>query len=311
MRTSRLLIAAAAVAGFAVTAAQAETIWGITDTGAGAGGSLVNFDSATPGSVTTVGALSGAIAGHGVRGIDFRPATGALYALSTDATGGTAQIYTVDLATGAMTAQGASFALTGNTSLRVSMDFNPAADRLRIVTADTVENNFRWNPVTNAFVQADTSLAYAAGDPNNPAGNPPFIIGAAYDRNDNDPLTGTTLYAWDFNLDVLATIGSVNGTPNSPNGGQMNTVGGPASFLTNDGGLGFDISGVTGAAYLSYTDFASLGERLATLDLGTGLPTVVGPIGATMLDISAAPVPEPASISLLGLAAAGLLRRRR
>jgi hypothetical protein len=308
---ARVLRAAALTCGAALASASvanAELIYGIT--GAVSGVNLVSFDSATPGTVTTIGALSGANTGHSIRGIDFRPANGQLYAISTDTSGSNAQVYIVNLATGALTAQGPAFTLGTNTSLRVSMDFNPAADRLRIVTGGGTSNNFRWNPVTNAFVQQDGDLRYDAGDVN-AAANPPFVVGVAYDRNDNDPLTGTTMYTWDFNLDVLSTTGNVNGTPNSPNTGLMFTVGGPATFLTNDGGVGFDVS-VSGTAYFSYNDFSTLQERFATLDLATGLPTLVGafPSGLDVLDISAV-VPEPTTLGLIGVAAIGLLRRRR
>jgi len=308
--------ALAAVAGLGIASvAQAEIIFGMT--GASAGVNLVNFDSATPGAVTTVGALSGVVAGHGMRSIDFRPFNGQLYGISTNGVDA-AQVYTIDTATGVATPAGVGFTLTGMSGTRVSMDFNPAADRLRIVGANGttgVTGNYRFNPNTNAFVLQDTNLAYAAGDVNEPLGNPPFVIGTAYDRNDNDPLTATTMYTFDFNNDDLSTTGSINGVPNSPNTGLMNTIGGPPGFLTNTGGVGFDISGVTGTAYLSYDTFAApIGtEVLDTMDLATGLTTRIGGFqtGINMLDISAAPIPEPTTLGLAGVAAMGLLRRRR
>ena len=70
----------------ALTTTHAETIFGVTDTG-----SLRSFDSLTPGTQSTIGAVSGLNAGHTLRGIDFRPNGGALYGISTDSTGGTAQ----------------------------------------------------------------------------------------------------------------------------------------------------------------------------------------------------------------------------
>lgn len=309
MRTSRLsafVLSSAAVAAIG-SVAQAELIYAVDNTAAR---NLMSFDSATPGTVTTIAPLTGAIANHTVRAIDFRPNGGSLYALSTDSTGGTAQIYTVDLASGVMSAQGASFAMTGNTSLGVSMDFNPAADRLRIVTQDTVENNFRWNPVANAFVQADGDLTYDATSSAN-AGAGLSTAGVAYDRNDNDPLTGTTLYAYDFSNDDLATIGSLNGSPTSPNTGLAFSVGTNTGIVAGST-LGFDISGVTGTAYVTADIFLSspANDNLYTVDLATGLHTLVGSTGTPLLDISVV-VPEPASFGLLGLAATALLRRRR
>lgn len=299
-RTKKVCLAAIAALASAVGLANAETIYGVTDAGA-----LVRFDSATPGALTNIGTVTGLLTGHTTRGIDFRPFNGELYLISTDSTGGTAQLYTVNLSNAALTPMGASFALTGNTSTRVSMDFNPAADRLRIVTADTVENNFRWNPVTNAFVQADASLLYDAGDPNSST-NPPFVAGVAYDRNDNDPTTGTTLYAYDFDLDDFSTIGSPNGTPVSPNAGTMFTIGN-AGIVTTSASFGFDIS-ISGVAYVNAN--VATNDNLYTVNLSTGQLTLVGSLGTTMLDISAV-VPEPASLGLVGLSLAGLVRRPR
>jgi hypothetical protein len=216
-------------------------------------------------------------------------------------------MYTIDLGTAVATPQGASFALTGNTSTRVSMDFNPAADRLRIVTGAGTANNYRWNPVSNAFVMADGNLAYDAGDPN--AGtNPPFVAAVAYDRNDNDPGTGTTLYAFDFDIDDFSTIGSPNGSPISPNAGTMFTIG-DAGIVTSNAGIGFDISGVTGTAYLSAGAGGS--DSLYTVNLATGATTQVGAFGTAWLDISAAPVPEPTAVSFILFASLGILRLRR
>ena len=62
---------------FAVGISQvsAATLYGVTT-----GNSLIRFDSATPGTTTTVGAITGLQGGENVLGIDFRPATGQLFA---------------------------------------------------------------------------------------------------------------------------------------------------------------------------------------------------------------------------------------
>ena len=52
---------------------------------------LVRFNTASPGTVTTVGTITGLQGGETVLGIDFRPATGELYAL-----GSTSRIYVVN-----------------------------------------------------------------------------------------------------------------------------------------------------------------------------------------------------------------------
>lgn len=76
----------------APVAAEAETIYAVTSTNL-----LLTFDSATPGTTTSV-AITGLQAGENVLGIDLRPATGQLYAL-----GSTSRLYTINPVTGAAT----------------------------------------------------------------------------------------------------------------------------------------------------------------------------------------------------------------
>lgn len=263
----------------------------------------VHFDGATPATITTVGAITGIVAGQTLRGIDFRPATGQLYALSSNGTA--AQLYTLDLSTGVATAVGAGLTLTGNTSTRISLDFNPVDDRLRVVTGSG--QNYRVNPITGALAGQDTDIS---------PGNP-LLSGIAY-TNNNPGATQTTLYAYDFLLDNLGTIGSINGSPNSPNTGIFSVIGG-SGIVTGNAGLGFDISGATGIAYISVDDFfgsSGANAEFFTVNLGTGAFTQVGADNlSTILDISVQPiaarVPEPATLSLALLAALGLAATRR
>lgn len=300
MRTVLRLAAAAALV--APAAAQAELIYGITVPGTSPS-SLVSFDSANPAAVTTVGALSGLNAGHTIRGIDFRPSNGLLYAVSTNTTDATeAQLYTVDLGTAAATAVGSTIAIAGNTSARVSVDFNPVPNALRVVTGSG--QSYRFNANTGVLIAQDTSILDGA--------DTPLISGVAY--NNNLPgATQTTLYAYDFLTDTLGTIGGVNGVP-SPNGGVFNAIG-PSGIVTGDAGAGFDISSETGIAYLSVDDFGSSGfnAEFFTVDLATGTFTQIGPDDfAPVLDISVKPViPEPSMLAAGALALAGTFLRRR
>ena len=151
-----------------------------------------------------------------------------------------------------------------------AIDFNPTVDRLRLVNAS--DTNLRYNPMTFAPVTpADTTLAFDALDAN--AGDNPEIAGAAYDRNDNDGTTATTLWAIDAGNDALVTIGGVNGAP-SPNGGLMFTVGqlGDMTFdVTNVGG--FDISGAgtlgKGAALAALQLQGETVSKLYSINLNT------------------------------------------
>lgn len=300
---------------------HAETIYGMTAAsgqGLAPGLGLVRFDSATPGTITNLGTFSGIVAGHAVRSIDFRPANGMLYAISNGtigATAGQAQIYTVNLATAALTPVGPGLTLTGNTAARIEIDFNPVADRIRIIVAGSTNLSYRANPDTGALVGVDTPIDFAPGDPLFDTG--PVVVAAAYTNNVPGALS-TTLYAWDYNTDALATIGSIGGTPISPNTGQMFTVNAPAISLTGNSGIGMDISGLTGTLYVTHDNPADgIFMSLFSRSLVTGVETRLGnyPTGVFIADISAAPVPEPATwlmgvVGLFGLLAHRRLRQR-
>ncbi len=294
---------------------NAETIFGMTASASGSllpGIGLVSFDSTNPGTINSVGNFTGLVSGHGLRSIDFRPSTGQLYAISNN--GAAAQIYTVDITTAALTSVGSGFVLTGNTTNRIEMDFNPVTDWIRIITGasreSSLENNFIADPASGAL-SAAANLFYASGDAQSAATN--FsIIGAAHSNNFAGATT-TTLYAWEYNTDALNTIGGIDGSP-SPDTGAMNTVNLPSSAMTGNAGLGMDISGASGTLYATHDNpnaFDVMG--LYSRELSTGLETFIGAYGAGIFisDISVMPIPEPSSALLGGLAACMLAARRR
>ncbi len=303
--SSHVALAATVAAALAAPGvAQAEAVYGISVPGSTT--NLVTFDTSAVNTVSTIGAVTGVVAGHTLRGVDFRPSDGKLYALSTNGTA--AQLYTVNLATGAATPVGGLMTLTGNTSTRVSLDFNPVADALRVVTGSG--QSYRVNANTGTVIAQDTNIS-----------GTPLISGIAY-TNNFVGAAQTTLYAYDFIADNLGTIGGINGVP-SPNGGAFSVIGN-SGIVTGDAGAGFDISGLTGDAYFSVDDFngsPGFNAEFFRVNLATGTFTQLSNDDfANLLDfsIAVAPrvgVPEPASAALvlgaLGLMAAGARRRRR
>jgi hypothetical protein len=292
--------AATTVATFllAVRPAAAETIYGVT-----VFRSLVTFDSTTPGTIATSTPITGLVGQdnfESVLGIDFRPATGQLYALG-NAPGSIYRLYTINTATGVATQVGAD--ITTISATNVGFDFNPVVDRIRIVT--DADQNHRFNPDTGASAATDTNLAYAAGDAN--ANANPNVVGAAYTNNVSGAAS-TTLYDIDSGLDALTT-------QNPPNAGTLNTVG-PLG-VDFGGQVGFDISGATGTAYASNFDGSMGISFFYTINLATGAATLVDDIGVEQFinDIAVAPaaVPEPTGLALAAgaLLLAQTTRRRR
>lgn len=287
-----LLVAlgAATLSGTSIPAASAQSpgtiIVGLTGTNR-----LIRFPASDPATIIGIAAVSGLDAGEVLVAIDGRPATRQLYGLTN-----TGRLYTINPLTGAAARAGTA-ALGVELTGEVGFDFNPVPDRIRVVNEARI--NLRANPITGGTVDAnlalpgtqlDGTLAYAAGDPN--FGTAPRIVAAAY-TNNVAGATVTTNYAIDANLDTLVTQGSVNGSPVSPNSGQLFTV----------GSLGINVTGLTsfdiapdGTAYLVATAFAgdantaalgvdfTLGELGATssvlyrVNLATGGATRIGPI---------------------------------
>ena len=200
-------------------------------------------------------------------GIDYRPASGELYGLSSSN-----KLYTINVATGRATFKSTlSPSFGGGT--RSGLDFNPAVDRLRLT--GTNDQNYRVNVDTGAAL-VDGALAYAAGDRN--ARRNPSVTGSAYTNSfegaapppvtvpPTAPTLQTALYGIDYRLDVLVV-------QNPPNDGVLNTVG----KLNKDFGrtVGFDIvvdgtkDGTEGDTYIN-TAYAVTNSRLYKINLENG-----------------------------------------
>jgi hypothetical protein len=270
---------------------------GIPAVGLSANGTqLVRFNTAAPTAPTFVG-VTGIAAGEQLVGIDYRPATGQLYGLGVDAANDKGTLYILDPQTGAATAVGtaggiAFVSTVGGTAIDLpdpatagyGFDFNPAADRVRVVTSTGL--NFRLNPVTGAGVDADTTAAGTNPDPNLNGTGVAGGSGAAYTNSFAQAGTAvTTLYTLDAATGKLFV-------QNPPNAGTLTngvtvTVGGtPLAFTAVNG---FDIpAGVTvtanNAAVTGGFGYAALTVAGVTglyqIDLTTGAATNLGTVGS-------------------------------
>jgi hypothetical protein len=216
------------------------------------GGGLLVFAADRPGTVrkVTPKGTSGRLVG-----IDERPADGHLYGLA-----GTSDLYRIDPASGAATLV-ATLTVPFDGEERSGVDFNPQADRLRLVSADG--QNLRVHPGMGATA-VDRPIAWAPGDPN--AGHRPHVTAAAYTNNVRDAPT-TKLFVIDGELDVLAL-------QDPPNDGRLSTV----------GRLGVDFGPLGGFDIVTDADgtdraYAASGATLYAVDLATGAATPLGTIG--------------------------------
>ena len=278
-----LVVALALAAGCAALAPETvgpprkETLVAVTDAG-----TLVRFNAGQPQRVTVVGKVSGLAAGESLVGIDYRVARGVLFGL-----GSSGRLYTIDAKTAQATAVGGAPLAIGLIGGEFGFDFNPAVDRIRIVSH--AGQNFRAHPDTGAAVdgnpnqdgvQGDGNLAYASGDRN--AGQSPRVVGAGYTYNkQNEKIT--TNFAIDATTGSLVTQGTKEGaTPAvSPNTGQLFTVGslGVPRFQR----AGFDIADVDNAAFAALNHDNAPASRLYSIDLATGKATFIGTVGAEPL----------------------------
>ena len=215
-------------------------------------GSMLGFHADRPAEVRRVQpqGISGRLIG-----IDRRPADGVLYGLTT-----TNEIYRLDPQSGQATLV-SSLTVPFDGDARSGVDFNPQADRLRVVSHDG--QNLRIN-VRLGATAVDGALRYKDGDSG--AGKRPRITAAAYTHNIADA-PDTKLFEIDEERDVLVL-------QDPPNDGILTTVG-PLGIDFGPLG-GFDI--VTDATGKD-SGYAASGATLYAIDLTTGAARSLGTIG--------------------------------
>ena len=226
-------------------------------TGLTADNRLVGFDARSPNTLTNNVAITGLNAGERILGIDVRPADSQLWALSS-----TARLYTLNPDTGVATFRVALFAdpadatapfTTLDASSTLSVDFNPAADRLRVISPSG--QSLRINVATGATT-TDGGI--------NRAGGAASVLAAAYGNNfAGTPVT--TLFDLEGNADVLAV-------QNPPNDGTLSNIG--ALGIDISGLAAFDIAGGDNGLVLAALRSGNSGPfLLQTVSLTTGAVT--------------------------------------
>ncbi len=201
-----------------------------------------------------------------VVGIDVRPADGMLYAVIDDGA-----VVTVDTATGKAT-QKSKLESMLPAGVMATVDFNPVADRLRIMGSDGT--NLRAN-VDDGKVTRDGNLNFAGTDAMKEM--KPSVVAGAY-TNSMKGAKETAL----FDIDATGTV--LKQAP--PNDGVLNTVG---KLGMSGTGAAFDIvsdgNGGNSAWLMS-------GDTLYSVDLATGKGTAAAKITGvkgTVRDIAVLP----------------------
>lgn len=232
------------------------------------GTTIVRIDLAQKKVVASV-ALAG---GASLLGFDVRPADGRLYGVTPQGA-----IVTIDVNDGRWT-KVSQLSETIPAGVPVAVDFNPVADRLRIITADGT--SLRVN-VQDGKAIVDGRLHYAAADA--AAGRTPRVTAAAY-TNSLAGAKETMLY------DIDAAAGTL-ARQVPPNDGMLVTVGSLGMAL--DASAGFDIwsDGRGGNTGWLLSD-----GRLFSVNLSTGVAASEGAVAGLkgpISDIALLPAVEP------------------
>jgi Domain of unknown function (DUF4394) len=196
--------------------------------------------------------ITGLLANDALIAIDFRPATGDLYGVSTQN-----RLYVINQETGVARTIGATALNPAINGTAVALDFNPTVDRIRLVT--NTGQNLRLHPETGAVAATDGIIN---------GGSSPSIESVAY-TNNMAGATTTILYDIDSKTDKLFK-------QDPPNNGTLVEVGALGIDITMS--AGFDINP---AGDVALTAVMVSGKwELHQIDLMTGKLTKLGNLPA-------------------------------
>lgn len=225
---------------------SSRTMFAITDQN-----TLIRFNAAKPERLRDVRAITGLGSGERLQGIDFRPATGDLYGVSSNSI-----VYRINPRTGIAVAEAPAFTPLLNGTF-FGIDFNPTVDLIRVVS-DATQN-------LALTVDAGTATAQGALNPGMPR-----VVDAAYTNSSFSAArpTATTLYTIDSASDTIAV--------QNPPGAGTQTNPRRLGFDVSDQS-GFDIAGANNVGYVATT--MRRGAGLYQVDPATGRSRLLGNIG--------------------------------
>ncbi|GMQ27727.1 DUF4394 domain-containing protein [Algoriphagus confluentis] len=203
--------------------------------------------------------ITGLGSGERMLSIDYRPATGQLYGVSS-----ASRLYLINENSGLATPLGSQAFSPAIEGSLVSLDFNPTVDRIRLVTEQG--QNLRLHPELGTVVAVDGRIN---------GGMNPMISGAAY-TNSVSGATSTVLYDIDLTQDKLYM-------QMPPNDGGLVEVGNLG--VDFDGPTSFDINPDNSIA-LAVSKPMNEEFRLYQINLESGQATWVGRFSQSVLGIA-------------------------
>ena len=230
---------------------------------------LLFLNAKAPATITAQVTITGLQTGENILGIDFRPATGELYAV-----GSTSRIYVINPKTGVSRAISAAPFTPAINGASVAFDFNPTVDRIRLVTSNG--QNLRLNPESGAVQVVDGVINGVTNAK---------VTSAAYTMNKAGAAT-TTLFDIDVTNNKLHK-------QDPPNNGVLVEVG-ALGYDVEDAG-GFDIS-PDGTAALAAMSVAGK-SGLFNIDITTGKATKIGNFTQTITGLAIPTDPVAYAIS--------------
>lgn len=270
----------------------APTLAGVMMYALAANNNLLRFNTSDPSYLMSATPVTGLGAGQTLVGMDVRPVDLKLYGICYNPATMVARIYTIEPSTGVATPVSADSITNIDLSGRVGVDFNPVADRLRVVTSNN--KNYRFNQLTGMLAATDSSLRYNDGDVN--FGADPDVSTASYTNSMVAPAS-TMMYTLDDSLNVLLL-------QNPPNNGLLNTIGATGLMFnqmdkTSDMDIYYDHATQMNVAYLAGNITGNF-DQLYSINLTTGAATALGSIGlgVAVLDIAAQLAATPTTSSV-------------
>lgn len=226
-------------------------VYGLTESN-----EITSFNANNPGTFMSKTAVTGIAAGEKLMSIDFRPATGELYALSN-----ASKIYVINTSNASARVVSTTAFTPAISGTIASIDFNPTVDRIRLVT--NTGQNLRLHPETGAAAFTDGSIATTSS-----------ITGIAY-TNSTSGASSTTLYDIDVTAKKLFK-------QDPPNNGTLVAVGDLGFTFT--GQVAFDINPDNSAALIAATNGSE--NTLYKTDLSNGSSVNIGKLSQKIIDLA-------------------------